>query len=240
MRFRGSSRPFASGLFSRIPPGVRWLLIANIVIFLVSSLTADRFDWLATFGLVPNLVVHGYLWQLFTYMFLHSTRSLGHILFNMLALWMFGSQLEQTWGTRRFLTYYTICGVGAGVCVVLVALLLGGSASATIGASGALFGLLLAYGMLFPDSVILFMLVFPIKAKYFVMIMGAIAFYMSVTGGNSGVSNVAHVGGLLVGFLYLKTRVGGFDRRYLERRLQEWKMQRAKRKFQVYMRKHGN
>jgi membrane associated rhomboid family serine protease len=217
MRFRGSSRPFASGLFSRIPPGVRWLLIANIVIFLVSSLTADRFDWLATFGLVPNLVVHGYLWQLFTYMFLHSTRSLGHILFNMLALWMFGSQLEQTWGTRRFLTYYT-----------------------TIGASGALFGLLLAYGMLFPDSVILFMLVFPIKAKYFVMIMGAIAFYMSVTGGNSGVSNVAHVGGLLVGFLYLKTRVGGFDRRYLERRLQEWKMQRAKRKFQVYMRKHGN
>ncbi len=240
MRYSSNSRPFASGFLSRIPAGVRVLLAANILIFLVNTFTASSFDWLGTFGLVPNMVVHGYVWQLFTYMFLHSTHSLGHILFNMLALWMFGSQLEQTWGTRRFLTYYTVCGIGAGICVVIVAMLMGGSADSTIGASGALFGILLAYGMLFPDAIILFMLFFPIKAKYFVMIMGAIALYMSVTGGNSGVSNVAHVGGLLVGYLFLKTRASGIDRRYFDRRLQEWKMQRAKRKFEVYLRKHGN
>ena len=215
MQYSGNSRPISSGFLSRLPSGVKWLLAINIGLFLLNTFTAS-FDWLGTFGLIPNLVIRGHIWQLFTYMFLHSTHSLGHILFNMLALWMFGSQLEQTWGTRRFLTYYTVCGVGAGICVTIVSLLMGGSNDSTIGASGALFGILLAYGMLFPDAIILFMLFFPIKAKYFVMIMGAIALYMSVTGGNSGVSNVAHVGGLLVGYLYLKTRVAGIDRRYLE------------------------
>ena len=238
MRYSGYSRSSDFGFPGRFPAGVKWLLIANIGVFLLSAFTANRFDWLTTLGLVPALVLHGALWQLFTYMFLHSTHSLGHILFNMLALWMFGTQLERTWGTRRFLTYYTICGIGAAVCVVLVSLFAGDPTIPTIGASGALFGVLLAYGLLFPDTRILFMLIFPIKAKYFVMIMGAIAFYLSLTGGNSGVSNVAHLGGLLVGYLYLRGRFLRLDAEDFQRRYRDWKLQRAKRKFQVYMRKH--
>ena len=109
----------------------------------------DLFHW---FGLVPQAVVEVFaVWQLVTYMFLHDPRGFGHILFNMLTLWMFGKDLEATWGTRRFLKFYFVCGVGAGICVVIGNSLFGTMATRTIGASGAIFGLLLAFGMLFPD-----------------------------------------------------------------------------------------
>ena len=133
------------------------------------------------FMLVPNQVLHGAVWQLFTYLFLHSLASPGHILFNMLGLWMFGAPIEETWGTRRFLQYYFLCGVGAGICVVAAALAFGGASQPTIGASGAIYGLLLAFGMLFPEQEILVMFLFPIKAKYMVMIFGAIAFVVLVS-----------------------------------------------------------
>jgi hypothetical protein len=132
---------------------VKWLLIVNTAIFVIWYLGGPTVQsWMSPLALVPMLVVHSfpwYLYQLFTYMFLHG--GIGHLLFNMLALWMFGLPLEQTWGTRRFLKYYFLCGVGAGICDTTVNVLLGHNTS-TIGASGAIYGLLLAFGVLFPDT----------------------------------------------------------------------------------------
>src|SRR5207244_9281421 len=113
--------------------------------------------------------------QLFTYMFLHDPGGFGHILFNMLALWMFGADLERHWGTRKFLKFYFLCGIGAGLCVVVGNYLFGNPLTRTIGASGAIYGLLMAFGVLWPDRTVLFSFLFPIKAKYFVMIIGGIA-----------------------------------------------------------------
>jgi len=228
-------------IYGYFPPGVKWLLIINTVIFVIWYLggpTVQR--GMYPLYLVPMLVVHSfpwYLYQLFTYMFLHG--SIGHLLFNMLALWMFGLTLEQTWGTRRFLKYYLLCGIGAGICDVAVNATLGHNTS-TIGASGAIYGLLLAFGVLFPDTQILMYFLFPIKAKYLVMIYGAVELLSALGSGNSGVSNIAHLGGMLFGLLYLKVplRVGGMHLPDFGGRYRQWKMQRAKKKFQVYMRKH--
>ncbi len=236
-RYR-SGRSFGSSL----PPGVRWLLIANVAIFIL-NFVMERLDVGGLFlflKLTPNLVVrHGMIWQLVTYMFLHSTTDPLHILFNMLALWMIGAALEMTWGTRRFLKFYFICGIGAGICVIITALLFGQGDVATIGASGAIYGLLLAFGLLFPDTT-MFFLVFPIKAKYLVMILGGLALFFSLSGGNSGISNVAHLGGLLVGFLYLRGPMMQIDAASLHGRYEKWKLGRAKRKFEVYMRKQDS
>ena len=137
------------------------------------------------------------------------------------------------------LKYYFICGIGAGLCVVLAEVIFGFSNTRTLGASGAIYGVLLAYGLLFPDRTILFFFVIPMKVRHFVWIMGLLAFYSSIAGGNSGVSNVAHLGGLLVGYAYIRIKIAKFDSGFLLRRYQQWKLQRAKKKFQVYMRKHG-
>ncbi|MCU1272830.1 MAG: Rhomboid family protein, partial [Bryobacterales bacterium] len=122
---------------------------------------------------------------------------------------------------------------------VLVNAALGHLNTRTIGSSGAIYGLLLAFGVLYPDRVVLMSFLFPIKAKYFVMIIGAIAFMSSLGSSGSGVSNVAHLGGMLFGYLYLRLRFPQFNTGDLIRHYQEWKLQRAKKKFQVYMRKHG-
>jgi membrane associated rhomboid family serine protease len=177
-------------------------------------------------------------------MFLHDPTGFGHILFNMLTLWMFGADLERTWGTRRFLQYYFLCGAGAGISVVIANILFGNMASRTIGASGAIYGLLLAFGLLYPDREVLFSFLFPIKAKYFVMILGAIAFLSSISASDNGVSHVAHLGGMVFGYLFLKSKtkrkvrvdLGGS----LLARYRDWKMERARRKFQVYMRKQDS
>lgn len=232
-----------------LPPGVRWLLISNTAIWLLYffGLRSGFADFFAHLGLMPAQVVKTFaVWQLFTYMFLHDPGGFGHILFNMLTLWMFGKDLETSWGTRRFLKFYFLCGVGAGVCVVIANYIAGSPYTRTIGASGAIYGLLMAFGMMYPDTTVLFSFLFPIKAKYFVMIIGAIAF-LSSFGANNGVSNVAHLGGMLFGYLYLKYelmrsgyRRGGFDPiAMLQMRYKEWKLERARRKFQVYMRKQG-
>jgi membrane associated rhomboid family serine protease len=160
----------------------------------------------------------------------------------MFTLWMFGRTLEAEWGTRQFLKYYFLCGVGAGICDVTVNALLHNWGSATIGASGAIYGLLLAFGVLYPNQTVLFNFLFPIRAKYFVMIYGALALLGSFSM-NSGVSNIAHLGGMAFGFAYLKShfvrvRMPGIAD--LRARYNQWKLQRAKKKFQVYMRKHGS
>jgi membrane associated rhomboid family serine protease len=171
-------------------------------------------------------------------MFLHDPYGFAHILFNMLALWMFGTDLERDWGTKPFLKYYFVCGVGAGVCVVVANLFFGNLDSRTIGASGAIYGVLLAFGVLYPDRIILFSFLFPIKAKYFVMIIGVIAFMSSLGAAGSGVSHVAHLGGMVFGFVFLKKRLWRFEiMAPLARQYNAWRRQRAKKKFQVYMRK---
>jgi membrane associated rhomboid family serine protease len=233
---RNYAKPYTMG--GGLPPGIKWLLIANVAIFLLQFFGGNGFllDW---FALRPaDLFSMFAVWQLATYMFLHG--GISHILFNMLALWMFGKELEQTWGTERFLRFYFFCGIGAGLCVVLANYLLpgGNPAARTLGASGAIYGIMLASAVLWPDRIVYLQMLFPIKMKYLVMIYGAIAFLSSFDM-NSGVSNVAHLGGLLFGWLYLKTpRVKGVSfLGALQDRYKRWQFQRNKRRFQVYMKK---
>lgn len=239
MRYTRGSGLLTSDFF---PVGVKWLLISNVALFLLYFF-AVQFHFSAIFypfGLIPGQVLGGFaIWQLFTYMFLHDPYGFSHILFNMLTLWMFGADLERTWGRKEFLKYYFLCGVGAGICVVIGNALFGTMNTRTIGASGAIYGLLLAFGVLYPDRVVLFSFLFPIKAKYFVMIIGAIAFLSSIGASGSGVSHVAHLGGMIFGYGYLR----GLGRKVelgssLRRRYHQWRVERAKKKFQVYMRKH--
>jgi membrane associated rhomboid family serine protease len=241
MRYNTRYSPAGFGFSSYFPTGVKWLLISNIALFVLFFLTRGTAmgEFLRLFGLSPRLVLeHFAIWQLVTYLFLHDPYGFGHILFNMLTLWMFGADLERTWGTKRFLTYYFVCGIGAGILDVVANALFYSLDTWTIGASGAIYGLLLAYGLLFPDRTVLFSFLFPIKAKYFVMIIGAIAFLSSIGASNSRVSHIAHLGGMLFGYAYLRFRFGAFDTVGVRRRYEQWKIQRAKRKFQVYMRKH--
>jgi membrane associated rhomboid family serine protease len=212
-------------------PAVKAIIWANIAFFLVTLFYGRIVEFL---GLVPESVIErGWIWQLATYLFLHADAL--HILFNMLGVWMFGTDLERLWGTRTFAKYYAITGIGAGVVAVGASFLpVGGLqstyASATIGASGALYGILLAYAMRWPERPILLILI-PVPAKYFVMIYGALAL-LSV--GNPRVSAAAHLGGLLVGYLYLKqVRLGGFTAEIKYRYL-KWRMNRLRRKFDVY------
>jgi membrane associated rhomboid family serine protease len=229
---------------SMMPPGVKWLLISNTTLFVLYFFgVRNGFgSWFHYFGLIPRAVVELLaVWQLFTYMFLHDPYGFGHILFNMLMLWMFGKDLENMWGTKRFLQYYFLCGIGAGICVIVGNAVFGDMSVRTIGASGAIYGLLLAFGMLFPDVTVLFSFLFPVKAKYFVMIIGAIAFLSTVGDTGGGVSHVAHLGGMVFGYFYLKSRlvrVDLFDA--IERQYKDYRVRRAKKKFQVYLRKHGS
>jgi membrane associated rhomboid family serine protease len=251
-----TNRPSFSGSLGMggITPAVKWLLIANTAIFILSYLSHGLADTLFTlFGLMPARVVHSLaVWQIVSYMFLHDATGFTHILFNMLALWMFGVPVESTWGTRRFLRYYFLCGIGAGVAVVLLNYAIGDPHSTTIGASGAIYGLLLAFGMLFPEARILFFFLFPIPAKIYVWIMAAIVFLSTLGATGGAVSHIAHLGGMVAGFVIIKTGLGmgssATTRR--ARRFQpiadfqewyrQWKLARARRKFQVYLRKHGS
>ena len=229
---------FRSSLYGSFPRGIKWLLISNTAVFLIWTLGPIGFqqDVLNYFALNKVISIR-LVWQLFTYLFLHG--GVFHLVFNMLALWMFGSPLESDWGTRRFLRYYFICGVGAGLFDLVLSLILGGGRP-TIGASGAIYGVLLAFGVCYPEQTVLMNFLFPIKAKYMVAIYAAIALYSSL-GVNSGVSNIAHLGGMAVGFVYLKTRLPRMNVRMPDWQgaYRQWKLERAKRKFQVYMKKHG-
>ena len=232
--------PYASSISfgpGPISPAIKALIGANVAVFVLMSVlpyAAER-ELTGLLGLVPDRVVHLWAWQLVTYMFLHG--GLFHILFNMLALWMFGAELERIWGTRYFLKFYFVTGAGAGLLTVFFSFLPFEFAqqlyrSVVIGASGAIYGLLLAYALYFPDRPIYMYLVFPIPAKVFVMIMGAIAFYSSLSQAG-GVANATHLGGLAVGYFYLKGArihpLAEVKYRYLK-----WKMTRARKKFDVH------
>jgi membrane associated rhomboid family serine protease len=223
-------------------PGVKWLLIVNCSVFVLYFFaeSAGYGGPFLYFGLWPQmLLTKGWIWQLVTYLFLHDPHGFTHILINMLILWMIGADLERDWGTERFLKYYFLCGIGAGVCVVLANLFTGHLDTFTIGASGAVYGLLLAFGVLYPDRIVLFFFVFPIKAKYLVMIYGAIEFMSSFGSSGGGVSHVAHLGGMVLGYIYLKKgRIGVGAIGSATRQYESWRMRRMKRKFEVYRRHH--
>lgn len=221
------------------PPGIKWLLIINTVVYVLCYLFRDLNLILETlFSLYAVAAIKSfYVWQIFTYMFLHGGP--WHLIFNMLTLWMFGTQLERDWGTRRFLKYYFYCGMAAGVCVLIVNAALGLWTVRTIGASGAIFGVLVAFGVSYPNQTVLMNFLFPIKAKYLVMIYAAIEL-LTTFGPNTGISTMAHLGGMAFGYVYLKGRLPRIKIPDWRGAYRQWKMQRAKKKFQVYMRKHGN
>lgn len=237
---RSYARPYMSG--GGLPSGIKILLIANAVMFLLQYFGRGSFigDFLSYFALYPSMVVGLFaIWQLATYMFLHG--GFMHILFNMFALWMFGRELEETWGRNRFLRFYLFCGIGAGICIVLINYMFGNPSIPTIGASGAIYGILLASAMMWPDRIVYINFLFPIKMKYLVLIYGGLAFLGSMEL-NSGVSNIGHLGGMLFAFIYLRTpKVRGFDPlSNVREQYHAWKLARAKRKFQVYLKKHGS
>lgn len=174
------------------------LIIVNVIVFVFQLLFLNRF--IVYLGLVPALAVGKlWLWQFVTYMFLHG--GFFHIFFNMLVLWMFGTEIENYWGSSEFLRYYFVTGIGAGITNCVFAL---HSSIPTIGASGAIFGLLLAYGLAYPDRYIYLYFLIPIKAKYLVLILGAIELLAVANPQGDGVARFAHLGGLLFGYIYLK------------------------------------
>jgi membrane associated rhomboid family serine protease len=214
---------YQSGPQLGVPPFTKYvkiLVIANavlwlgLVVILQGMILSDNsvFQYL---GLVPGRLLHNFfLWQPFTYMFLHSS-NVYHILFNMLVVWMFGSELESKWGNKFFITYYMVCGVGAALiysAIMIIYSLFSGDvlalATPVVGASGAVYGLILAYGIVFSERIIHFMMIFPMKAKYFAMILGGVEFLtMMNSGPESKVANLAHLGGLLSGFIFLNVWV---------------------------------
>ena len=212
---------------------VKTLIAMNVAGYVLSLIVPAM---VVRLGLIPAVVVGQFaLWQPLTYMFLHG--GLGHLVFNMLALWMFGTELERTWGTRFFVRYYLVTGVGAAL--VTIAWSLGPLPlaaelyqSVIVGASGAIYGLLLAYGLYFPHRTIYLYLLFPIQARYFVILAGAIAVVSSIGSSGGGVAHVAHLGGLLVGYLYLKGRRGPLDE--IKYHWLRWRLGRSRSKFEVY------
>jgi rhomboid family protein len=215
-----------------LSPAVKVLLFTNVAAWLLNLLVPAM---TLRLGLSPKDVFTGFaFWQPFTYMFLHDTHGFGHILFNMLSLWMFGTELERRWGTRFFTKYYFVTGVGAAVSTLLISLVSESVYySLTVGASGAIYGLLLAWAMYFPHRTIYFYFLFPIPARVFVIIVGAIAFLSSFGGPGSGIAHIAHLGGLVVGYVYLKSlQTRPMDE--LRYRWLRWRMGRARSRFDVY------
>jgi rhomboid family protein len=215
-------------------PAVKALIIANVAVYALTLVAYKPiYAW---FGLTPAAVfTQGRIWQMATYLFVHSTDPL-HVLFNMLFLWLFGIDLEKRWGTQNFVKYYALTGIGAGVCVaVMSALPFEFTRSSynvpTVGASGAIFGIMLAWALLFPHRQIFFMMMFPLPARVFVLIMGGLQFVYLLRG-NTGVSSLAHLGGLVVGWFYLKgPRNLRLDLQY---RLTKWRMERMRRRFNIH------
>jgi membrane associated rhomboid family serine protease len=237
--------------FPPFTPWVKRIIFTCAGVFLLQvilqTVSPPASDFLTRcFGLSGRGVVHGFVWQLVTYSFLHG--GLWHILLNMLTLWMFGSQEEEDWGSRRFLEFYLFCVIGAALVTVGVSFTGWGMTpgTTTIGASGGIYGLLIAFGMLYGDrEIFMFPIPVMIKAKYVVGILIFIVLISTFQPSQGGVANFAHLGGLLFGFLYLKLlpRRGlthATSEKYfgLRNAYYRWKRRRAARKFEVYMRDH--
>ena len=206
--------------FRVLPTIVKNLLIINILMYLATiTLTRFNVDLTDLFGLHFFMARDFHIYQLITYMFMHG--NFGHLFFNMFALWMFGNTLENIWGSQRFLLFYMVCGIGAGLCQELVQFIqfemitdwqgistmndsyrIALNGWNTVGASGAIYGLLLAFGMLFPNSMIYLYFLIPIKAKWFV-IGYAVLELISGRSGGGNVAHFAHLGGMLFGLILI-------------------------------------
>lgn len=213
--------------------GVKLLLIANGVCFLLQQFISDLVGY---FGLTPALVFEKlWIWQPVTYLFLHADPL--HLLFNMLVLWMFGVDLENQWRQQAFLRYYFVCGIGAGLTSLAASWLPLPFAdivynSPTIGASGAIYGLLLAFGLLFPHRVI-YLFIFPVPARIYVVIAGALVLWSSIKDPAGGTAHMAHLGGMLFGYVYL-TRGRGGPMAELKYRYTKWRMARMRKRFGIH------
>lgn len=213
-----------------LTPVVRAIIIACAAIWLAQFVIGPvlRVGWSPTaiFGLNPMDVRGGAIWQPFTYMWLHSEHGPMHLLLNMLMVWMVGGELERYWGGRQFFIYYLVCGIGAGLIALIVGLFQGQAVS-TVGASGAVYGLFVAFGKIFAERTILFMMIFPMRARTFAWILTAVAFVGTLGYSATGVSHIAHLGGAAVGWLYLNRawRVGALWREL------RWRLRR--RRFKV-------
>lgn len=216
-----------------LTPAVKIILIVNVVVFVLTYLAPAL---VVELGLRPaDLFERLAVWQLVTYMFVHA--SVSHVFFNMLTLYFIGVELERLWGTTYFTKFYFVAGLGAGLTQVVLGILPLPFAAqfyypSTVGASGAIYGLLLAFALYYPTRPFLAFFIFPLQARYFVMILGALSLLFSL-GGGSSVAHTAHLGGLLTGYLYLKGRRLNILSE-IQYRLIKWRINRTRRKFDVY------
>lgn len=182
--------------FDQLSPVVRRLVVANVIVFLLQMILPV--DFVLTLGLTPRLVLEKFwVWQVFTYAFLHGNG--WHLFFNMFALWMCGPAVESRWGSRQFFLYYILCGLGAALAQFALA-----PAHLVVGASGAIYGLLLAFAFLYPDAIMYLFFIFPVRAMQAVLFIALMTLASAISSGGSRVAHFAHLGGLVTGFLYFK------------------------------------
>ncbi len=180
---------------------IKLLVSINFLVFLLQTISGQERILFQLFGMVPkNTWSQLMIWQPFTYLFFHG--GIWHVLINMFVLWMFGSELETVWGKKEFLKYYFITGIGSGLVTIFFSL---NSLIPVVGASGAVYGILLAYGLTFPNRYVYLYFLIPVKVKFFVIVIGGIAFFSSIGAGSSGVSHLTHLSGMLIGLGYLKS-----------------------------------
>lgn len=184
--------------FKNMPPAIKALILVNVAVFLLSYIVGGHFYDM--FGLVPeHLLKDRWVWQPITYLFIHG--GFMHLLFNLFALWMFGMPVETQWGPAEFLKYYFLCGLGAAAASVAMA---PHSPVPVIGASGPVYGMLVAFAMLYPDAVVYLYFLIPVKAAHMAILFGLIEFFTGAAGSSPGVARFAHLGGMVTGYFYIR------------------------------------
>ena len=227
MKYQFQSNPgeisYKPSLFTN---AIKLLVSVNFGIFLLQSLSKSEMIFFQLFGLVPKLIWSEFMiWQPVTYLFFHG--GIWHVLINMFVLWMFGSELERLWGKLRFLKYYFITGIGSGIITALLNL---SSITPVVGASGAVFGVLMAYGITYPNRTIYLYGIIPIRSMLFVIAVGFIAFVSSFDG-TSRISHITHLSGMVIGYLILKRRWQFNDIWFsIRKKTLEYQIQREERK----------
>jgi len=202
LQFNPAEATYKPQLFT---DAIKVLISVNFGIYLLQSISGKEDVFFRLFGLVPKTFLSELMfWQPFTYMFFHapfySSVGISHILLNMLGLWVFGRELEQAWGKKNFIRYYFITGIGSGLITYFFQM---SSENPVIGASGAVYGILLAYGISFPNRMLYIWGLIPVKSLWLVIIMGAIAFF-GILGNADGISHVTHISGMVIGYILLK------------------------------------
>lgn len=222
MRYRYTKGSFGGNYFRPrlFTDAIKLLVSINFVIFILQTLSSQETILFRLFGIVPKYTWSQLmLWQPFTYLFFHG--GIWHVLINMLVLWMFGSELEMMWGRKSFFKYYFLTGIGSGIVTILFNV---NSQIPVVGASGAIYGILLAYGLMFPNRLVYIYFLFPVRVKYFVIFIGVVAFFSSINQGNSNISHLTHLSGMAIGFFYLRSNISlGLVKRFFTSQVDEVK-----------------